>query len=282
MELILAKASLAGYVAASLLSVLYLFSKQERWSFWMFRLMSAGLACHLASFGFRLASFWAFPENRFFVPVYSFYGALSYMAMAVAFVFFIVERAHHLGILGAFVLPWTVAGLGGAVILADPAAAPLAPALRSYWLNIHPVVIMTAYAAFSNAFGVGLALLIQERQIKSRKPTELCYRLPSLEELDNLNSRIIVWALPVLTGGIVMGGMWAHHAWGRFWNWDIKETWALITALIYGLHIYLRRYSGVRGRRSVYLSMVGFASVLFSFFVVNRLSELHGYLSGRG
>lgn len=282
MELILAGAALAAYSAATALAAAYLFSKEERWSLWMLRLMGAGLACHLASFGLRLGAFWSFPENRFFLPISNFYGALSYLSLAVAAVFFIVEREHRLGILGAFVLPWTVLGLGAALLWADPQVGGLSPALRSYWLNIHPMVIMTAYAAFSNAFGVGLALLVQERQIKSRKPTELCYRLPAIEELDTLNCRIIMAALPVLAVGIVMGGIWAHNAWGRFWGWDAKETSALVTALIYAAYLRMRFGAGIRGKKAVYVSMAGFASVVVTFFAVNFLSELHGYLLGRG
>ncbi len=282
MEVMLSKAALACYVAATALAFAYLHWKDERLSRWMLRLMGAGLVLHLAAFGVRLESFWRIPGNRYFMPINSFFGALSYLALAVAVVFFVVEREHRLGMLGAFVLPWSTVSLGAALIAADPAIAGLVPALQSYWINIHPMVIMTSYAAFANAFGVGLALLVQERQIKSRKPTELCYRLPSIDELDVLNYRIIVAALPLLTVGIIMGGIWAYNAWGRFWGWDPKETWALITALIYAGYLHMRFVSGLRGRKAVYVSMVGFASVVFTFYGVNFLSQLHGYLSGGG
>ncbi|MBI3551570.1 MAG: c-type cytochrome biogenesis protein CcsB [Elusimicrobia bacterium] len=276
------KAAFALYAAATALAFTYLFSKDEKWSLWMLRLMGVGVAFHVASFGFRLALFWQIPENKYFLPINSFFGALSYLSLAVAAVFFVVEGRHRLGILGAFVLPWATIGAGAAVIFADPAIKGLSPALQSYWINIHPMVLMTAYAAFGNAFGVGVALLIQEHQIKSRKPTELCYRLPSIEELDNLNYRIIVFGFPVLTVGIIMGGIWAYNAWGRFWGWDAKETWAFITALIYAGFLHMRFVKGLRGRKAVYVSMIGFASVVFTFIGVNYLSELHGYLSGRG
>ncbi len=282
LQILLIRAALALYVASTACAFTYLFSKDEKWSRWMLWLMGAGLLLHLGSFGARIDAFWQIPENRYYMPINSFFGALSYLSLAVALVFFVVEREHRLGILGAFVLPWTVVGAGAAVLWADPKVEGLVPALQSYWMSVHPVVLMTAYAAFANAFGVGVALLIQEHQIKSRKPSELCYRLPSIEELDTLNYRIIVAAFPMLTVGIIMGGIWAYNAWGRFWGWDPKETWALITALIYAGYLHMRFLKGLRGRKAIYVSMVGFASVVFTFLGVNFLSQLHGYLSGGG
>ncbi len=278
MEVNLLKTALALYTAATTLAFIYLFSKRERWSLWMLRLLGGGLALQLAAFVFRVRAFWMIPENRFFMPVSTFFGALSFMSLAVATIFFIVERKHRLGILGAFVLPWTVGTLGPALGLADPAVGGLVPVLRSYWMNIHPMVIMVSYAAFATAFGVGVAFLIQEKQIKSRRPSELCYRLPSLDELDSLNYRLIVMAFPVLTVGILMGGIWAYESWGRFWGWDPKETWSLITAMIYAGYLHMRLVKGMRGRKAIYVSMVGFAAVVFTFYGVNFLSRLHGYL----
>jgi cytochrome c-type biogenesis protein CcsB len=281
-EVFLTRITFALYAAATGLAFAYLFSKTEKWSTWMLRLLGVGVLCHLGSFAARQYLFWQIPENHWFLSINSFFGALSYLSLAIAGTFFIVEGKHRLGILGAFVLPFATIGAGAAVFFADPKIGGLSPALQSYWINIHPMVLMTSYAMFGNAFGVGVALLIQERQIKSRKPSELCYRLPSIEELDDLNYKIIVAAFPVLTVGIIMGGIWAYNAWGRFWGWDAKETWALITALIYAGYLHMRFVKGLRGRKAVYVSMLGFASVVFTFIGVNYLSELHGYLSGRG
>ncbi|MDE1976677.1 MAG: c-type cytochrome biogenesis protein CcsB [Elusimicrobia bacterium] len=281
-EVLFLKGAWAFYSLAATAAFVYLYNKDDKWSRWMFRLVGAGLALHLASFGFGMHYFWKIPDNRYYFPINSFFGALSFLSLATVAVFFAIESRHQLGILGAFVLPWAAIGTGSALIFANPAVEGLVPALQNYWINIHPVSLMTAYAAFGNAFGVGVALLIQEHQIKSRKPSELCYRLPSIEELDNLNYRIIVWAFPVLTVGIIMGGIWAYSAWGRFWGWDPKETWALITALVYAGYLHMRFVKGLRGKKAVYVSMVGFACVLFTFLGVNFLSPLHGYLSGGG
>lgn len=277
-EQILVQAAAFFYAAATVLSFVYLSFKQERWSLWMLRLLSVGLFLHLASFALRLHGFWAFPENRFFLPVNTMFGALSFFSLAATVVFFLVESRHRLGILGAFVLPCAAIGAGAAALYGDPFLAVLAPDLRSAWLNFHPALNMIAYAIFGNAFGVGLALLVQERQIKSRKPSALCYRLPSIEELDALNMRLISTALPVLAVGIAMGIIWAHAAWGRRWASDPKVLSSIGTAIIYAAYLHMVRFRGLRGRRAVYLSMLGFAAIVFTFLGVNFFSQLHGYI----
>ena len=231
------------YSAASVAALYYLMTKNERASRLMLTLIGCGLALQFMAFGIHLAAFWAYPENRWFLPINNFFGALSYMSFALAGAFFAIEVRRRLGILGAFVLPMAALSLGFAVILADPELAPLAPKLRSYWLNIHPMILMTAYATFTNAFGVALALLIQERQIKSRKPSELCYRLPSLDELDELNGRIITVTLPILVLGLVMGSVWSYQSSGHAWSGNAKEIMSLVTAGFYGEFLWLRYVS---------------------------------------
>ncbi len=268
------------YVAATLAAAPSLFTKDLRSSRIMLTLLGIGLFLHVSAAVVHLAMFWSFEENRFFLPVSSFYGALSYLSLALAATFFIIEGQARLGILGALILPWAAASLGAAVIFANPDLKPLAPKLRSYWLNIHPILLMTAYAAFANAFGVAVALLIQERQIKSRKPTELCYRLPSLDELDVLNARIIAAAFPILAAGLLMGSMWSYSAHGHFWIGGGKECLSMTTAAVYAAFLWLRYGAGRRGRTTVYVSLLGFAFVLITFFVPELMSGRHSYMAG--
>lgn len=269
------------YTAASVSALHYLLTKNERASRLMLTLIGCGLVLQFMAFGIHLTAFWAYPENRWFLPINNFFGALSYMSFALAGAFFTIEVRRRLGILGAFVLPMAALGLGAAVILANPELAPLEPKLRSYWLNIHPMILMTAYATFTNAFGVALALLIQERQIKSRTPSELCYRLPSLDELDALNSRIIAITLPILVLGLVMGAVWAYQSSGRAWTGNAKEIMSLVTVGFYSEFLWLRYISGRRGRVPVYVSMAGFACILLTFFGAGVFSDSHDYLGGR-
>jgi cytochrome c-type biogenesis protein CcsB len=186
-------------------------------------------------------------------------------------------------ILGAFITPIAFLTMIMAIYSPFGTQIPnLPPALQSYWMAIHVPVMFVAYAAFANAFGIGLVYLLQEHQMKSRKPSPLVFRLPPLDDLDRLIYKIIWWAFPVLTLGVLLGARWAYDAWGRYWGWDAKETWALITWLIYLIYLSLRFVGGWRGRKTVYLSMIGFVIMIFTYVGVNYLSSLHGFLSGRG
>jgi cytochrome c-type biogenesis protein CcsB len=158
----------------------------------------------------------------------------------------------------------------------------LMPALQSVWMAIHVPVMFTAYAAFAVAFAIGIVYLIQERHLKSKHPSKLSEALPALEPLDTMIYRLIGWGFPVLTLGIILGARWAYDAWGRYWGWDAKETWALITWFTYAIYLHMRLVMSWRGRKTVILSVAAFAIVLFTYIGVNYLSELHGFLSGEG
>lgn len=268
------------YSAATFAALGYLWSKDARAARAMLVLLAFGVVCHLAGFGALLRLFWSYPENRWYLPITSFFGALSFISLSLALVFLAVEGSYRLGVLGAFVLPWCAAACGAAVTLAEPSLAPLDERLRSYWLNIHPVLLMAAYAVMANAFGVGLAFLIQERQLKSRKPSELCYRLPSLDELDRLVGRIVAVALPVLVLGLGVGMVWSSQQWGRAWSWEPKQTLGALTALLYAGYLWMRHVRGIRGARPVLVSMAGFACVLLTLFGAELFSGRHGYLGG--
>src|SRR6185295_5012968 len=112
----------------------------------------------------RTAAFWALPENRFYLPFHTFHGVFSWLAFATAATAWWVEGRHRLNILGGFILPltWLAAA---AALCGDTAAGSLPAGLRSGWMNVHPLILMAGYAVLANAFGVGLAFLIQERQV---------------------------------------------------------------------------------------------------------------------
>ena len=259
----------AFYAASSGLALAYLGSRDERLRRWMWVLLGFGAFFHLGSFCSLVREFWAFPQNGYLFPVVTLHGVLSWLAFTNAVIFLVVEGVGHLGILGAFVLPWTVLGAGVA-LLTDPQAAPLPIELRSYWLNIHPMVLMLAYTGFMNSAGVGIALVVQERQIKSRKPTELCYRMPALEVLDRLHLSTIAFSWPVMTLGLLMGAVWSKTAYGRYWSWSSKEIASLVPWALYGAVLYAHRFMGIRSRRSVHLALIAFTTMLISLIAVRH------------
>lgn len=257
------------YAAAFALALAYLGSRDERLPRWMWVLLGLGAFFHLGSFCSLVREFWAWQENRWFFPVVTAHGVFSWLAFTNALVFLVVEGVGRLGILGAFVLPWTLLA-AGAALLTDPSAAALSPDLQSYWLNIHPMVLMLAYTGFANAFGIGVALLTQERQIKSRKPSELCYRLPALADLDRLHLLTLAFSWPVMAAGLAMGAAWSHSVYGQLFRGTFKELLSLTTCAAYGAVLVAHRFRGVRGRRSVNLAMAAFALILVSMAGVSH------------
>ena len=157
---------------------------------------------------------------------------------------------------------------------ASQAIAPLLPALRSPWLQLHVLTAAVSYGAFAVAAGLGLARLGRRDASEPR---------PSNEALERAMQRVVALGFPWLTLSILMGAIWAQNAWGRYWGWDPKETWALITWLWYLLILHLRPLRRWRGRRMAGLVLVGLGVVMFTFIGVPwlvrlvRVETLHGF-----
>jgi len=135
-------------------------------------------------------------------------------------------------------------------------------------LNAHVLLIIGAYALFAGASALGVTFLIQDRWLKQRQPMRLSVALPSLERLDQLVFWMISIAFPILSVSMILGALHAHQVWGHYWAWNPKETFALITWSIYLAFLVLRQVYGWRGRRSTYLSLVGFVLALVTYSAV--------------
>lgn len=161
----------------------------------------------------------------------------------------------------------------------DPAIANLQPVLQGYWLMIHVSVIVGSYGPFAIGMILGLvALFLMILTTKENKERMLI----NIKELTIINELALTVGLVMLTIGNFLGGMWANESWGRYWGWDPKETWALISIMIYAFVIHMRLIPGLRGRW-IYnlLSVLAFGSILMTYFGVNfYLSGLHSYASG--
>ncbi len=165
--------------------------------------------------------------------------------------------------------PWaagTAALVLAAASLLDPSMRPLMPALRSNWLFYHVLAAMLGYGALT--VGAALALPALKRGIEPARAAEL----------DRIQYRALSFGFLLLTAGILTGSVWAHEAWGAYWQWDPKETWSLITWLWYAAALHLWRGKGWRGRRFAWMNLAGFAVTMFTYFGVNYLMKgLHAY-----
>ncbi len=161
----------------------------------------------------------------------------------------------------------------------DPAIANLQPVLNSYWLMIHVAVIVASYGPF--ALGMILGVVSLFLMIFTTKANKEKMSL-NIKELTIINEMALTVGLVMLTIGNFLGGMWANESWGRYWGWDPKETWALISIMIYAFVIHMRLIPGLRGRWFFNLmSIVAFSSILMTYFGVNfYLAGLHSYASG--
>jgi cytochrome c-type biogenesis protein CcsB len=171
-----------------------------------------------------------------------------------------------------------VLGNGLAVTVFYVAVAPLVPALHSVWFLIHIVAAALAGAAFNVGAVLSLLYLIRQRAERHGRLHGYLARLPESRRLDVLAYRFTAFAFPVWTFAVAAGAVWAEYAWGRYWGWDPKETWALVTWVIYAGYLHARATAGWRGTRAAMINLVGVASFWFNFIGINLLvSGLHSY-----
>ncbi len=190
-------------------------------------------------------------------------------ALAFTGAYLIALRKHDLRWLGLFVSIAALLALGTAVTLLYRDSAPLVPALKSTWLVIHVVAAIISGGVFllSNVIaGAFLYLDAMERR-GGRKPW--AKRLPELETLDQLSYRLVAFVFPLWTFSVIAGAIWAESAWGRYWGWDPKETWAFITWVAYAAYLHARVTIGWRGRRAALLCLFAGSTFLFNYVYVN-------------
>lgn len=257
MDLALKVTALVAYLAASAGFALYLVTLREesrRLATW---LLAAAFAVHGVAIAVRSIA-------SGYVAVTTDYEALSFFAWLVVGVYLVVQSRIRLAAVGAVVAPLafslTLASLAFYSSIPD-----LPPNLQSAWLPIHVTLAVLGNAVLALAFAVSLVYLVHERELKEKRVGRFFKRLPSLETLDQLNYRALVWGFLFLTLGILSGALWGKHSWGRFWSWDEREILSLVTWLLYAGLLEARMVAGLRGRRAAAVTIVGFAVVLGSF-----------------
>src|SRR5690554_1200946 len=165
--------------------------------------------------------------------------------------------------------------------LLDPEITPLEPVLKSYWLMIHVAVITASYGflGISGILGLVNMILYLLKNKKNKKRLQM-----NIVELTSVSEMVLIIGLFMLTIGTFLGGVWANESWGRYWGWDPKETWALVSMLVYAIIIHLRFIPALSSRYLFnVLSLWGYSAILFTFFGVNFvLVGLHSYAQGEG
>jgi len=211
-------------------------------------------------------------------PLSNLYESLIFFSWTIVLLYLIIEWRIRSRNLGAFVVPFAFFSMAFASFSPNVNARiqPLIPALQSNWLISHVITCFFGYAALTIACGLGFMYLLKGFE-KGKRPRLFFRLLPGREIVDELTYHSVVIGFIFLTLGIITGSVWAYSAWGSYWSWDPKETWSLITWLIYAAILHSRFVHGWRGKRMAIMSIIGFASVLFTYFGVNYLPGLHSY-----
>ncbi|MEZ0338242.1 MAG: c-type cytochrome biogenesis protein CcsB [Aquificaceae bacterium] len=203
-------------------------------------------------------------------PWSNLFEALTFWSFLVGFIYLFLEKKYHIRLLGAIVVPVVFSLSAFAIFYASKEIVPLMPALRSYWLYLHVVTAFIGYAGFTVGFGGAVLYLL-----KDKFPN---MPLPSKEVLDEITYKSIVIVFPIWTASIILGAAWANEAWGGYWSWDPKEVWALIVWLFFGAYLHARQMLGWKGKRTAWMVVFGFITVLICFFAVNLFFPgLHSY-----
>jgi cytochrome c-type biogenesis protein CcsB len=195
---------------------------------------------------------------------YSISGALTF-----ALAYLIVGRKYDLRWLG---LPISIAVLlilGTAITLLYRPSAPLVPALQSTWLVVHVFAAILSGGVFLLSNTIAATYLWLDRMERKGERTAFAKRLPTLEVLDQLSYRLVAFVFPLWTFAVIAGAIWAEAAWGRYWGWDPKETWAFITWILYAAYLHARVTAGWKGRKAAWLCSLAGSTYLFNYVWVN-------------
>lgn len=216
------------------------------------------------------------------IPVSNLYEVFILFSIITALLYLHYEQHYKTRSLGAFVLLVISAAIGFLLWYTFDRHAdgiqPLVPALNSYWMKIHVPANFVGYGSFSLAAMIGLVYVLKS-SFQSANPQGLLQtRLPDLALLDDLMYKAIALGFAFFTLATILGALWAAEAWGGYWSWDPKETWALIVWLNYAAWLHMRLTKGWNGKPMAWWAIVGFFVTLFAFLGVNMfLSGLHSY-----
>jgi cytochrome c-type biogenesis protein CcsB len=262
----LINAAVVGYIGATGLALAYLVQRQDLVHRLSVLAALAGWAAHSVALIVRSLELGAPPLGT--LP-----DALSVAVWVVVLLEVLLEQRTGVRVLGAFVFPVAVV-LSLKATTARPAT--LAPVLASAWIWIHIALAMVGIAAFVFNFAGAIMYLLQERQLKGKRPGAFYYRLPALQTLDRLTFRTLAFGFPFLTTGLVLGALWARAAWGSTFTFDPLAFFSSLAWLIYAGTLAGRAIAGWHGRRAAYFSIVGFVALAITLGAGLFLPGRHG------
>jgi len=243
-------------------------SRWGRWATWL-----TGTAVVFSTLGVVLRTLELSQVSGWFMPlpVSNTYETLAFFSWAIPALYLWFEWRYRIKSLGAVVtgIAFVLIAIASSPLVPQD-VTPLVPALQSYWLVAHVSFTLVGEALFSVAFAAGLILLWK---VWRGTPWE------SLKRFDEISYRAVALGFPLFSlGGLVFGAIWAQNAWGRYWGWDPKETWMLISWFIYAIYLHARVRWGWKYLRATWLIVIGYLTTIFTWFGVNfLLSGLHSY-----
>lgn len=263
----------------------YVAWRGRKWKLFATAVMALGWGAHLVSLLTRMVAAGHAPWGN----MYEFTASLAFV-LVTAFLF-IGQARFGLTSLGGYVAAVAAILMSvGWVLYADP--GQLQPALRSNWLTFHVFLVMAGASLL--LLGAVLEILYLMRRRWEGRQSEadddsrtesdeadaggLVARLPSAERIDQASYRMIMFAFPIWTLGVIAGAIWGEQAWGRYWGWDPKETMSFIVLMIFAAYLHARATQGWRGRGAAILAIVGGIAILVNFYAVNLwIAGLHSY-----
>ena len=267
-----------AYLAASFLYIAIFVFRTKKLGLAASGLILLGFLVNTAAIALRWKESYVMGVGH--APLSNMYESLVFFAWCIAGFYLYLEYKFKNRMIGAFAVPFAFLSMALAS-LTSPDIKPLIPALQSNWLIAHVMTCFVGYAAFAVAAGLGIMYLLRGINVvggKEKDPGSLLATLPSLKVIDDITHKTIVFGFLWLSAGIITGAIWANSAWGTYWSWDPKETWSLITWFLYAGALHARFTKGWGGKRIAWLAIIGFVSVVFTYYGVNYLlSGLHSY-----
>jgi cytochrome c-type biogenesis protein CcsB len=297
------------YLGAMVLSFAYLAFQREGLRSAALVVAVAGAAANLLSIVARGVAAGRVPWGNMF----EYSTVLAFLVVVGTLV--LVEGVAKVKTLTGFTLMFAVLTLAVAAMFFPVEPSPLQPALNSYWIKIHVVAAITGSSLFAIGGIATILFLVKDRSerralavLRERPPAPIMGGaidvdaphdllpdpedpgvaaaprrgvLPSAAVLDRVAYRAIAFAFPIWTFAVIAGAIWAQEAWGRYWGWDPKETWSFVTWTIFAGYLHSRSTAGWKGRKAAWIAVVGFVSLLITYYVVNLwIVGLHSYANG--